>query len=307
MWLVLLTMAPDADYVLKFFSDITYLQYHRGITHSLLMLPLWTWLIHSLLAGRRSLLPPWLIGGAILLHIMLDLITSFGTMILAPVSDWRASFDLVFIIDPLFTFSIAAPLLLALAWKHRRRLLAFTSAILGASYILLAAYQHHQAVVLAENSLKISEKVHLTRPRISALPMPFSPFHWQIVVDVPDGHYLRAVVNLEPGIPDLRGLFPKKFAARFVTPDPPNHIRWQRFEKMGGDIEGSGSAPALRFYRWFARYPVRIGSAKEEKQYADLRFAITAEAAHWPFRLRLDSEDPNHAWLIWKEGRQTKF
>ncbi|MDQ6965610.1 MAG: metal-dependent hydrolase [Mariprofundaceae bacterium] len=72
MLLVLLTMAPDADFVLHYISDTTYLQYHRGVTHSLLMLPLWTWLIYSLLPARRASfiahptrLPAWLIAAAI--------------------------------------------------------------------------------------------------------------------------------------------------------------------------------------------------------------------------------------------------
>ncbi|RMD64943.1 MAG: metal-dependent hydrolase, partial [Planctomycetota bacterium] len=46
--LVLLSLAPDADIVLSWISDVVYLKYHRGVTHSLLMLPLWIWLAHAL-------------------------------------------------------------------------------------------------------------------------------------------------------------------------------------------------------------------------------------------------------------------
>jgi len=44
-FIILLTMAPDSDIVLRLISDPVYLQHHRGLTHSLLMLPLWSWLI----------------------------------------------------------------------------------------------------------------------------------------------------------------------------------------------------------------------------------------------------------------------
>ena len=32
LFLVLLTMAPDADIILRFFSETVYLQHHRGLT-----------------------------------------------------------------------------------------------------------------------------------------------------------------------------------------------------------------------------------------------------------------------------------
>jgi len=37
--IILLAMAPDCDIVLRLISDPVYLQHHRSLTHSLLMLP----------------------------------------------------------------------------------------------------------------------------------------------------------------------------------------------------------------------------------------------------------------------------
>src|SRR5690606_10550406 len=41
---------PDLDFVLGWVSELTYLRGHRGVTHSLLLLPLWGLLIAWLLA-----------------------------------------------------------------------------------------------------------------------------------------------------------------------------------------------------------------------------------------------------------------
>ncbi len=41
---------PDLDFVLGWISELTYLRGHRGVTHSLLLLPLWGLLIAWLLA-----------------------------------------------------------------------------------------------------------------------------------------------------------------------------------------------------------------------------------------------------------------
>src|SRR6185436_10832804 len=36
---------PDIDYLASFVSPLTYLVNHRGVTHSLLLLPVWAWLL----------------------------------------------------------------------------------------------------------------------------------------------------------------------------------------------------------------------------------------------------------------------
>ncbi len=41
---------PDLDFVLGWISELTYLRGHRGVTHSLILLPLWGLLIAWLLA-----------------------------------------------------------------------------------------------------------------------------------------------------------------------------------------------------------------------------------------------------------------
>src|SRR5512145_2615902 len=53
--------APDIDFVLGFVSPIVYLETHRGVTHSLLLLPLWAfalaWLFAKIARDRRGFAP----------------------------------------------------------------------------------------------------------------------------------------------------------------------------------------------------------------------------------------------------------
>jgi inner membrane protein len=84
------------------------LENHRGVTHSLILLPLWalalSWLLAKILREPRGWRALYGITAmAIGLHIAGDLITSYGTMILAPFSDWRAGIGTTFIIDLWFT------------------------------------------------------------------------------------------------------------------------------------------------------------------------------------------------------------
>lgn len=299
VFLILLTMAPDADIVLRLFSDTLYLQHHRGLTHSLLMLPLWTWLIFSLSTPQIKAQPlmPWLIGLALVLHIGLDLITTFGTMILAPVSDWRASLDLLFIVDPIFTGCMLLPLLAGFVWTRHKRKLGALSLLLMLAYLGLAWHNQQQAIELAR-------KEHPEARAHYALPLAFSPFIWQLIAEYPD-RYARAAVDLKPGFAGTRPLFDEGFIQQIVSSslNSPDHIRWQSFPAMRS-IADIDQRPGAAFYHWFARFPVLLSQDEEHIEIGDLAFGAGAPGVKAGFLLRIDHEAcGDRSWLIWRDGR----
>src|SRR6202049_974690 len=128
--LMLGAIFPDSDVFREFFShnDLLILTWHRSITHSLICLPFFAVALAALtrwfVRWRKwdspsfaALTGIYAIG--ILSHILMDLITSFGTMIWSPVKWSRPAWDLIFIID----FSLAAILLVPqiLAWVYSSR------------------------------------------------------------------------------------------------------------------------------------------------------------------------------------------
>lgn len=291
-------MLPDADYILTFISDTIYLQYHRGITHSVLMLPLWSWLIYALISKTRTALPAWLIAAAIALHIGLDLITSFGTMILAPFSDWRATLDLVFIIDPLFTACLLMPLLLAFIWKPHARILAIVSFVLMCAYLGLTLMMHHAAIQLAQNDQPPALEY-------SALPMPFSPFRWQLVASYPE-YYSQTAVDFLPNFPGSTLLFADSFVHQFSGKvQPPARLAWRQFPAMRAqpDIR---RLPGVAFYSWFARFPVLLEHRPELWIFGDLRFGAGSNPDS-PFRLEINEGKQPRAWLIWSGTQRSEL
>src|SRR5262249_16238252 len=117
----LAAMAPDLDFVVSYLGPIGYLEQHRGLTHSLILLPLWAFLLAKLcsLVWRRD--RPWkayfgILAMGIGLHIAGDLITSYGTMIFAPFSNTRYGIGTTFIIDLWFTGILLAGLVAAWIW-----------------------------------------------------------------------------------------------------------------------------------------------------------------------------------------------
>ena len=102
--------------MLRLFDPLTYVALHRGVTHSVILLPAWAlllaWLLSLILRQRyswRAIYSTAALGIAI--HIVGDVFTAYGTMLLAPLSSHRFAIPFTFIIDPYFTS------LLQLAWR----------------------------------------------------------------------------------------------------------------------------------------------------------------------------------------------
>jgi len=305
--IILLAMAPDSDSVLRLISDPVYLQHHRGLTHSLLMLPLWGWLIFSLSSRQVKQNPvmPKLIGLALLLHISLDVVTTYGTMLFAPISDQRLSVDLLFIIDPLFSACLLIPLLLGFIWKRQARRLSTLSFVVALAYLLLAYSNQQQAI-------ELTRKAHPDAIAFHALPLAFSPFHWQLIAEYPD-YYARAAVNLKPDFPGLRPLFEDTFVTTLLSSriSEPNQIFWQQLPAMH-TVNHIDLLPGTAFYNWFTRFPVLLNQDKDTIDFGDLAFGGGAPGVNPSFQLHIELPDNKalskpRAWLIWRNDRKSEL
>ena len=130
---------PDSDVFRDVLSrdDLLVISWHRSITHSLVGLPVFALLLAAL-TRRVARWRKWdapsfavltgIYAAGILSHILLDLVTSFGTMVWSPLRWSRPAWDLIFIVDFTFTGILLVPQILA--WvqdrpeKARRRAIA---------------------------------------------------------------------------------------------------------------------------------------------------------------------------------------
>jgi membrane-bound metal-dependent hydrolase YbcI (DUF457 family) len=128
--LMLGAIFPDSDVFRDMLSknELLMLTWHRSITHSLICLPFFA----LALAGLTRWFSRWrkwdtpslaaltgIYAVGILSHILLDLVTSFGTMVWSPVKWSRPAWDLIFIVD--FTFSAILLVPQILAWVYGKR------------------------------------------------------------------------------------------------------------------------------------------------------------------------------------------
>ncbi len=127
--LMLGAIFPDSDVLRDIFSHdrLLVITWHRSITHSLVLLPLWALLLAGItraFANSRKWEAPSFVAltaiyaVGVLSHILLDLVTSFGTMIWSPLQWSRPAWDLIFIVDFTLTAILLIPQLLAWVYAH---------------------------------------------------------------------------------------------------------------------------------------------------------------------------------------------
>lgn len=146
----LAAFVPDADVFIRSAADpLLAVEYHRGFTHSLLFAPLGAAIVAGVWVMRRRWRPQaltiWLCClVAYVSHCLLDAATSYGTQLLWPFSKVRAGWDLISIIDPIFTLALLVGLVVALVLKRIR--VATAALVVAAVYLVLGGVQHSRAV-----------------------------------------------------------------------------------------------------------------------------------------------------------------
>jgi len=300
--------APDLDFVVGFVGPLEYLLSHRGVTHSLLLLPAWAWLVSWMLAkilrepaGWRALYGVCAL--AIGAHILGDYITSFGTMVFAPISDWRAALGTTFIIDLWFSGIIVVGLI-ASAVFHRSRVPAVAAGIVLAGYV---GFQYVQKREATEFGREYARARGLGEARVIVHPRPVSPFNWTVFVSDEEKHRY-AHVNLARR--EARRYQPGDgFIARIDSAYMPlDQAIWVPRPRYGETdqqlIRDAWNSEALAFFRWFADVPAFDGLADNCVWFTDLRF-LTPGRDRMPFQFGACRESPSAPWRAYERGSRT--
>ena len=164
----------DADILISSSSDpLLNIEYHRHFTHSVFFIPigaaialvlLWPFLKSRISTGRLYL---YCLAGYSMSGV-LDACTSYGTHLFWPLSDERVAFNIISIIDPLFTFILLVALLLGLRFKSKR--LAHMGLLLCSVYLALGFVQSQRAQTIAQDLIQKRGHVavkHIVKPTLA--------------------------------------------------------------------------------------------------------------------------------------------
>jgi len=173
---VLGSEAPDADYVVKRFSSSTaYLHQHRGKSHSI---PFWVgWA--AIVAGLVSLWVPghfWTYFGlafvSVVLHVSLDVLTTYRTEALWPIVSRRFAYDVLGVVDVfLWICGIVGIILANTGWP-----LGNTVEFCGGAAVLYIGYRCILSITLRQQV-----RTHYPLSYETTIVPGFLPWWWSYV------------------------------------------------------------------------------------------------------------------------------
>ncbi|HEY3458177.1 MAG TPA: metal-dependent hydrolase [Bryobacteraceae bacterium] len=268
--LLLSVNAPDCDIVALARGQLAYLEAHRGYTHSLLFLPILALVCVLVTAAVYREKLPWARAYVLCViglssHLLLDWTNSYGIRPFLPFSsrwfhlDWNSLYD----------WSILIALGIALLWPLFSRLVSGeigerSGAGRGIARCALAFVVLFDAAraTLHERAIeKLESRLYDGEPPVSvaALPMAFSPFRWNGIVETAGAYRAMPV--------DAGGALVTENATTFYKPPVTDALRNVEREE------------AFRFFLYFARFPVWsqepvVWKQREARRFelADLRF-----------------------------------
>lgn len=169
-------------------SPVFNLLVHRSVTHSLILLPLFSllvaWLLFRFYRKRQEIIPLSFLWGASALsygaHLLIDWLNSYGTYLFWPISFERYYADLVPIIDPLFTI----PLIICVIYSYLRQnwKIHFLS-LSWISFYLLIMFLQHESVMREQAKLVLARGQETVKGR--ALPTIGNIFTWRSLYRTP--------------------------------------------------------------------------------------------------------------------------
>jgi inner membrane protein len=193
---------PDIDIVSWAGGTLTYLEFHRGIAHSLVAAPLLA-LIAMLVFRSRS----WQSYAACLVgvmsHLMLDWTNTYGIRMLLPFSSRWLHLDITDVVDPwillAFLLAVGAPALAGLVGSEigAKKSSGAKRAWASFALVFLLAYEGGRFAahdrVLSVMGARLYNGKQATR--LSAIPNRWTPVQWRGVAEG-DGYVVTVPVDL---------------------------------------------------------------------------------------------------------------
>jgi inner membrane protein len=269
---------PDIDIVTGAWGHLAYLQYHRGLTHSMVGVTglglLFAGVIFSL--QRKSWkrqpesfpAPSFPMIAVVCLvgtwsHLLLDFTNSYGVRPFLPFSDRWVSWDIEFIIDPIILTALVCGLVLPSLFKliseevgARAKAHGRGGALLALIFIMaLWAVRdwNHRSTVAKLSAFTYRGEDAVT---LLAYPKPANPFVWNGIVETEHAYF-----SLEVG-PDFSALSLNK-AKVFYKPEDNEFLRTARETRTA------------RIFLSFSRLPIYTVTKRGEDTLVtihDLRF-----------------------------------
>ncbi|MCK5236529.1 MAG: metal-dependent hydrolase [Deltaproteobacteria bacterium] len=278
---ILGSLVPDLDFVMRIFTNAEFMmKHHRGITNSIFGIPIIA-IVFSLLVqkyykrkGVESNLKELFLFSLLVMvvHNLLDIFTSYGTMIFYPFSFARVSWNVLFIVDfyvaGAFILALVVPLVMRNEIKAKAKKYPAVGVLgLFCVYIIIAGVSNS---IVKKRVEVVLQNLNITADKIIAYPGPFSPLNWMVVAEDKAGFYVfRDVLRL----------------------DAFNIVSYKKYySDTAGLVNAAKDDPLVDAYLWFADFPYKSSYMDGDDrilEIRDLRFGFFEDKKHFVLRARI--------------------
>lgn len=251
---------PDLDVVTRLWLDgPERLAAHRGVTHSLffctLVTPILAYFFRAWFTRAEISWPRWLafVWLGLNTHWMLDSFTMYGTQVFRPFSSLPINGASIFIIDPVYTFTLIAGLCVSLWASRGGREIDSRGVKLGlllsCCYLMLTVTSKLLVMQRFDQAWEASGRPTPVA-RITA-PTPFNCVLWYCYIDTGDDIWVGDSSLLDSA---------------------ERQIPWRRIPKNKELFPGFGEGRADKVLLWFSRGFYTLTVIDETPVFIDLRF-----------------------------------
>ena len=184
---------PDSDVLIDYGDAVRNMVMHRGHSHSLFWLTLFSLpfgVVVAKIVGQSHLWQRWCVAMclALITHPLLDTMTVYGTQLAMPFSNYPYAVGSVFIIDLLYTI----PLLVGVGWALKTRgagLGLRANAVglwLSTAYLAWGVFAQQHIEGVATGSLAAQG---IPAEHVLVTPTAFNSLLWRVVVVTDDVYY----------------------------------------------------------------------------------------------------------------------
>jgi len=305
--LLLAANAPDIDIVTASGGSLSYLHYHRHLTHSLVAMPVLALLPVVLvrLAARKPVAWAGAFFAALIAvasHLLLDWTNAYGIRLLLPFSaEWLRLY-----LNNIYDLCIWGVFLLCLAGPFVGRLVGSEIASGGApgqhhgrgfawlALLFVLLYDCGRGVLHARAVAALQSRIYAGAlpARVAALPGPANPLLWKGVADTGDFYAVESV--------DLRADFDPTRALILYKPPP------------DAAIDAARRTPVFQEVERFSQFPLwRVSPAPDIPdgrmvQLSDLRFGTAGAPAFVATAILDERLEPVRAWFAWGIASRTQ-
>ena len=280
---------PDIDMAVRAIGGPwAEMAYHRSLTHTLWFCPvvgpaigygLWRFYHRTYAAARGGaashpgappMRKPWMLAltAAVVAHPLLDLFTTYGTQLFWPMGSHRFALDAISIVDPFYTLTLLAVLIVSFRYEARTRVrlcagaITFTTAYLFYGWWLNAGAEDHARRQLAAEGV--------TQVEVAAYPTPLQLHLRRIVARAPDAIRVGK-----------------------LTMWSPHPVTWKSTPvEQHRLIDATRASPHGQLFEWFAMGQIHARMIESEGALTvaidDLRYAVATDAPEgfWGIRAR---------------------